>query len=114
MNGHLLIERLTSYLQNGGNLSPVKVWDLIFDCRGFLESILEPLQRGAEHEKKCHETLKECEHEILRLRRSNEILAAKVEVMDLFAQTLNTKPAERNYAASPDVVFQIAKRLEGL
>ncbi len=55
------------------------------------------------------ETLKEAEHEINSLRRRNEILAAKVEVMDSFMCVLHTRPAEHNQTMGIDVVFQIAK-----
>lgn len=111
MNAHLLIERLERYA-DGKAL--VNVHDLLMDCRMFLLPLPGQLQKAAEQEQKCHSTLRECEHEILGLRRQNELLRAKVEVMDLFAQVLNTKPAERCQSAAPDVIFQIVKRLEGM
>lgn len=37
--------------------------------------------------------LQEAKHEISQLRRQNEILSAKVEVMNLFATVLHTQPA---------------------
>ena len=49
--------------------------------------------------------------EIKMLRRQNEILGAKVEMIDFFAMVLHTKPAERTECASPDVVWQIERYL---
>jgi len=53
-------------------------------------------------------TLREAQHEIQSLRRRNEILAAKVEVMDSFVQVMHTRPAEH----APDIVFEIEKHIE--
>lgn len=114
---------LDSYFANGGTFNPEmmdhqKVQRLVGRCRDYLigrKDEHEALVRADEREKKCLGTLRECEHEIISLRRHNEILSAKVEVMDLFAQVLNTEPAKRRYASTtPDVLFNIVKRLEGL
>lgn len=56
--------------------------------------------------------LNEALHEIARLRRQNEILSAKVEVMDLFAVVLHTKPSYPNECASVDVAWQIQKEID--
>ncbi len=53
--------------------------------------------------------LKEAAYEIRDLRRRNEILSAKVEVMDLFAMVLNTEPARRGQGMSSDVAWQLDK-----
>lgn len=49
--------------------------------------------------------------EIRQLRRDNEILRAKQEMIDLFACVLHTKAAERNEACAPDVVWAIEREL---
>ena len=56
--------------------------------------------------------LNEAQHEILRLRRENEILQAKAEVMDLFACVLHTSPASRNQGMSPDVAWKLQKAID--
>lgn len=53
-------------------------------------------------------------NEILDLRRQNEVLAAKVQVMDLFSLVLNTKPAYHEQAFVPDIAHTIQRELEGL
>lgn len=50
-------------------------------------------------------------YEIRDLRRRNEILGAKVEMIDLFACVLNTQPAHLSRGASIDIAWQIEKRL---
>jgi hypothetical protein len=50
-------------------------------------------------------------HEIRDLRRRNEILSAKVEMINLFACVLHSKPAECSERCSPDVVWAIEKEL---
>jgi hypothetical protein len=50
--------------------------------------------------------------EILRLRRENEILRAKVDTMDLFALVLNTKPAYFGHAMSEDVAWKLDKEIQ--
>ena len=49
--------------------------------------------------------------EIRELRRQNEILRAKVEVMDFFALVLHTQPASRSQGASIDVAWQLDKQI---
>lgn len=56
----------------------------------------------------------DAENEIKSLRRQNEILAAKVEVMDLFAGVLHTSPACRQRGASPDVAWQLRNKIDEL
>lgn len=51
--------------------------------------------------------LNEARHEITSLRRRNEILSAKVEVMDLFACVLHTQPASREQGMSIDIAWQL-------
>ena len=53
-------------------------------------------------------------NEIVSLRRRNEILSAKVEMIDLFACILHTKPATPNCGAGIDIVPELAKKLEEL
>ncbi len=53
-------------------------------------------------------------HEIRDLRRRNEILNAKVEVMDLFACVLHTTPASRSQGAAPDVAWLLQKKIDEL
>lgn len=49
--------------------------------------------------------------EIHDLRRRNEILSAKVEMIDLFACVLHTRPAEHNQGAAPDVARSLARAI---
>lgn len=58
--------------------------------------------------------LRDAQHEITRLRQTNAILAAKVEVMDLFACVLHTKPAERTEGASIDVAWELGKEIDAI
>jgi hypothetical protein len=50
--------------------------------------------------------------EILALRRKNEILQAKVEVMDLFSLVLHTRPAYSEHGAVVDVAWQLQKEIQ--
>lgn len=50
-------------------------------------------------------------HEIRSLRRTNEILSAKVEVFDSMMQVLHTNPAIRGQGMSPDIAWQMEKHL---
>lgn len=59
-------------------------------------------------------TLKIARDEIISLRRSNELLSARVEMIDLFACVLHTKPAEFQRAASPDVAWELSKAITRL
>lgn len=60
------------------------------------------------------QTLTEAAHEIHNLRRQNEIMHGKLEVLDLVAALLN---APANYGArpmSPDLVFSIERMRDGI
>jgi hypothetical protein len=52
--------------------------------------------------------------EIRSLRRQNEILRAKVEVMDLFALTLNTTPNYRSTGMAPDIAWELQHEIDKL
>lgn len=58
------------------------------------------------------ELLLNAKHEIDDLRRRNEILNAKVEVMELFACVLHTEPARRSQGAAPDVAWALQKKID--
>lgn len=51
-------------------------------------------------------------NEITALRRTNEILAAKVEMIDLFALVLHTEPARQSRGACPDIAWQLSQAVE--
>ena len=51
--------------------------------------------------------MRDAKHEITSLRRQNEILRAKVEMIDLFAVVLHTKPAYPEQAMGVDVAWQL-------
>ena len=54
--------------------------------------------------------LLEAAHEIHRLRRENELLRAKQEMIDLFACVLHTKPANHiGNGVGPDIAYQLEK-----
>ena len=53
-------------------------------------------------------------HEIRSLRRQNEILSAKVEVMDFFAMVLHTTPAQPSQGFSPDVAYALEQEVAKL
>lgn len=53
-------------------------------------------------------------HEIQDLRRRNEVLSAKVEVMDLFALVLNTSPARQSMGMGEDVAWSLQKKIDEL
>jgi len=64
--------------------------------------------------------LTDAKHEIENLRRSNELLRAKVDVMDLFALVLKTEPARNQQGFGEDVawkldqaIFEIEKNEKG-
>lgn len=52
--------------------------------------------------------------EIRELRRQNDILRAKVEMIDLFALVLTTKPNLPSSGATIDVAWMLDKRAEAL
>lgn len=58
--------------------------------------------------KEANALLLDASHEIKQLRRANELLHAKVEVIDIFACAMGMK---RESGASPDVVWAIDKYL---
>jgi len=60
------------------------------------------------------QTLKDAQDEIRQLRHRNEILAAKVEVMDNFMCVLHTEPASRPQGAGIDVVYEMQKHIAKL
>ncbi|MDB5522804.1 MAG: hypothetical protein JWM58_567 [Rhizobium sp.] len=53
------------------------------------------------------ELLEKASAEIRMLRRQNELLAARVEVMDLFACVLHTRPAGVSMGASEDIAWAL-------
>ena len=55
--------------------------------------------------------LKDAQQEIQQLRRRNEILGAKVEVMDSFMCVLHTKPAEHLQVMSVDIARQLGQKV---
>ena len=60
------------------------------------------------------DTLLTAKHTIERLRHQNEILGAKVEVMELFACVLHTRPAESCRGSEVDIVWEIDRELKRL
>lgn len=58
--------------------------------------------------------LEQARDEILHLRRDNEILRAKVEVMDLFACVLHTTAAGRSQGMAEDVAWRLQQKITEL
>jgi hypothetical protein len=58
--------------------------------------------------------LRSAANEIRDLRRRNELLNAKVEMIDLFACVLQTQAASRSVGASPDVAWALDKKVDEL
>ncbi len=57
----------------------------------------------------------EAKHEIENLRRRNEILSAKVEVMYSFMQVLHSSPAQRtNQGMCVDVAWKLGEEIKKL
>lgn len=56
------------------------------------------------------ELLRNAAHEIRDLRRRNEVLSAKVEMIDLFACVLHTQAALRPQGMSPDIAWALEKK----
>jgi len=54
--------------------------------------------------------LRDAAAEIRALRRHNEILEAKVGVMELFACVLHTTPAQRHEGAAVDIAWELDER----
>ncbi len=63
---------------------------------------------------KLKHLLQNAREEILSLRRENEILRAKVEMIDLFACILHTTPAHRSQGAAPDVAWALQKEIDNI
>lgn len=57
-------------------------------------------------------TMQQAAEEIRQLRRENEILGAKVEVMELFGLVFRTQPNYGNRGMSEDVVWKIERAIE--
>lgn len=58
------------------------------------------------------ELLSRAQNEIAGLRRENEILRAKVEMIDLFACVLHTQAAQHGGGAMhPDILYELQKKL---
>ncbi len=58
------------------------------------------------------ELLQEAHEEILHLRRQNQILAAKVEMIDLFACVLHTRPATLVKSMGEDVAWKLQQKID--
>lgn len=58
--------------------------------------------------------LMQAREEITSLRRQNEILSAKVDMIDLFACVLHSQPARTSQGASIDVAWLIQQKLNEL
>lgn len=60
------------------------------------------------------ELLRNAQHEIMMLRRTNEVLGAKVQTMELFASVFRTTPASDGRGMTVDVVWLLDKKLAEL
>lgn len=58
------------------------------------------------------ELLEDARHEILTLRRQNELLNAQMGIVEVFAAALGLKRVERGM--SPDVAWMLEKKIEEL
>jgi hypothetical protein len=58
--------------------------------------------------------LNEARDEIVRLRRANEILGAKVEMIELFACVLHTTPARASVGMGEDVAWKLQQMVEDI
>lgn len=56
--------------------------------------------------------LLEAKREIEQLRRENEILRAKVEIMDLFGSALHVQVPSRVYGTAPDVAWALQRKVD--
>ena len=54
--------------------------------------------------------LQRAKEEITQLRRSNEVLSAKVEVVNIFAAALGLRKIEGGYG--PDVAWELQKEID--
>lgn len=50
--------------------------------------------------------------EIERLRRHNEVLAAKVEMIDLFTCVLHSQPATRSLSQGVDIAWKLRQAID--
>ena len=60
------------------------------------------------------ELLQEAREEIVSLRRRNEILGAKVEMIDLFACVLHTRPEFPSRGMAEDVAWKLQVEIDAL
>lgn len=58
--------------------------------------------------------LVQAREEILSLRRRNELLEAKVEMIDLFACVLHSQPARQSQGAGLDLAWALQKKIDEL
>lgn len=58
--------------------------------------------------------LLEARQEIIGLRRSNELLRAKIEMVELFASVHRTTPFQQPQQMAPDVVYQMDRAIDEL
>ena len=58
------------------------------------------------------ELLRNAMFEIQDLRRRNEILSAKVEMIELFSTVLHTEPRRPERRMSPDVAWALQKKID--
>ena len=58
--------------------------------------------------------LEDAREEIIHLRRRNEILSAKVEMIDLFACILNTRPWIPVEGRGEDVAWKLEQKIREL
>jgi hypothetical protein len=58
--------------------------------------------------------LLQAQHEIIDLRRRNEVLQAKVDTMDLFALVLNTSPAHGSVGMAEDVAWALQREIDNI
>jgi len=63
-------------------------------------------------EQQTRETLKTAVAEIRWLRRQNELLAAKVDTMELFALTLRTRPDYQPQGGTVDIAHEMERIIE--
>ena len=59
-------------------------------------------------------TMRQAQDEINELRRANEILSAKVEVLDFIATLLQTKPYSGERTSKADVVWALEQQIRRL
>jgi hypothetical protein len=56
--------------------------------------------------------LEEARHEIVSLRRANQVLGAKMEVVELFGRIFEAQAPRRGYGESIDVAWKIEQELK--